>query len=159
MGLFSFIKKAGIKVFEIEKAHMLLPSEASIKKAEIENYAAKKLERIIINLQLQVEDLNVFIDTDVAVVSGLAYDQATREKVVLIVGNSDGISSVYDYMKVENEAPVSQFYTVTNGDTLGKIAKVYYGNDMGYSVIFEANKPMLHHPKKIYPGLVLRIPA
>ncbi|WP_298550270.1 peptidoglycan-binding protein LysM [uncultured Algibacter sp.] len=159
MALFSFIKKAGIKVFKIEKTHMLLPSEASTKKAEFENYAAKKLEKIIIDLPLHVKDLNVFIDTDVAVISGLAYDQATREKIVLIVGNSDGIASVYDYMKVENEAPISQFYTVTNGDTLGKIAKVYYGSDMNYSVIFEANKPMLNHPKKIYPGQVLRIPA
>jgi nucleoid-associated protein YgaU len=25
-------------------------------------------------------------------------------------------------------------------------------------VIFEANKPMLSHPDKIYPGQVLRIP-
>lgn len=159
MGLFSFIKKAGIKVFEIEKTQMLVATETGTEKFEFENSAAKKLEEIIENLQLHVEDLNIFIDTDVAVVSGLAFDQATREKVVLVIGNSDGIGSVYDYMKVENEAPVSQFYTVTNGDTLGKIAKVYYGSDMKYSVIFEANKPMLNHPKKIYPGQVLRIPA
>lgn len=159
MGLFSFIKKAGIKVFEIEKTQMLVATETGTEKFEFENSAAKKLEEIIENLQLHVEDLNIFIDTDVAVVSGLAFDQATREKVVLVIGNSDGIASVYDYMKVENEAPVSQFYTVTNGDTLGKIAKVYYGSDMKYSVIFEANKPMLSHPKKIYPGQVLRIPA
>lgn len=159
MGLFSFIKKAGIKVFEIEKTQMLVATETGTEKFEFENSAAKKLEEIIENLQLHVEDLNIFIDTDVAVVSGLAFDQATREKVVLVIGNSDGIASVYDYMKVENEAPVSQFYTVTNGDTLGKIAKVYYGSDMKYSVIFEANKPMLNHPKKIYPGQVLRIPA
>jgi nucleoid-associated protein YgaU len=26
------------------------------------------------------------------------------------------------------------------------------------TVIFEANKPMLSHPDKIYPGQVLRIP-
>jgi nucleoid-associated protein YgaU len=26
-------------------------------------------------------------------------------------------------------------------------------------VIFEANKPMLKHPDKIYPGQVLRIPG
>ncbi|MCB2126689.1 MAG: LysM peptidoglycan-binding domain-containing protein, partial [Rhodobacteraceae bacterium] len=27
-----------------------------------------------------------------------------------------------------------------------------------YMEIFEANKPMLKHPDKIYPGQVLRIP-
>lgn len=159
MGLFSFMKNVGTKVFEIEKTYALVTTEATTKKFEFENSAAKKLERIITDLQLRVENLNIFIDTDIAIISGLAYDQATREKVVLVVGNSMGIATVDDYMTVENEEPVAQFYTVTNGDTLEKIAKVYYGNAMNHSVIFDANKPMLNHPKKIYPGQVLRIPA
>ena len=33
-----------------------------------------------------------------------------------------------------------------------------YGDAMRYNEIFEANKPMLEHPDKIYPGQVLRIP-
>ncbi len=38
--------------------------------------------------------------------------------------------------------------------------KTYYGNAIKYSVIFEANKPMLTEPDKIYPGQEeLRIPA
>ena len=53
---------------------------------------------------------------------------------------------------------MAQFHTVESGDTLGKIAKNYYGDAMKYPVIFEANKPMLSHPDKIYPGQVLRIP-
>ena len=53
---------------------------------------------------------------------------------------------------------LAQFHTVVSGDTLGKIAKEFYGNAMKYPVIFEANKPMLSHPDKIYPGQVLRIP-
>jgi nucleoid-associated protein YgaU len=32
------------------------------------------------------------------------------------------------------------------------------GNGSKYTAIFEANKPMLSHPDKIYPGQVLRIP-
>ena len=50
-------------------------------------------------------------------------------------------------------------HVVTDNDTLSKIAKHYYGDMMKYPVIFEANKPMLSHPDKIYPGQVLRIPA
>ena len=42
---------------------------------------------------------------------------------------------------------------------MSKIAKQFYGNAMKYPVIFEANKPMLSDPDKIYPGQVLRIPA
>ena len=54
--------------------------------------------------------------------------------------------------------PASRFYTVVAGDTLSKIAKQYYGNANRYQAIFEANRPMLAHPDKIYPGQVLRIP-
>ncbi|MCU0957093.1 MAG: LysM peptidoglycan-binding domain-containing protein, partial [Hydrogenophaga sp.] len=39
-----------------------------------------------------------------------------------------------------------------------KISKQFYGTPNKYGLIFEANKPMLSHPDKIYPGQVLRIP-
>ena len=44
------------------------------------------------------------------------------------------------------------------GYTLSKISKQYYGDPNKYNAIFEANKPMLSHPDKIYPGQKLRIP-
>ena len=50
-------------------------------------------------------------------------------------------------------------YVVVSGDTLSKISKEFYGSPNKYQQIFEANKPMLSHPDKIYPGQVLRIPA
>ena len=53
----------------------------------------------------------------------------------------------------------SRTYTVEKGDTLSRIAKEMYGDAGKYPVIFEANKPMLKDPDKIYPGQVLRIPA
>ena len=40
-----------------------------------------------------------------------------------------------------------------------KISKEHYGDPNQYPLIFEANKPMLQDPDKIYPGQVLRIPA
>lgn len=52
----------------------------------------------------------------------------------------------------------SRFYEVRKGDTLSAIAKAMYGKASQYPVIFEANKPMLKHPDKIFPGQVLRIP-
>lgn len=157
MGLFSFIKNAGAKIFggktDAEKA-----AEAEAAELKAEELAASRLEETINDLQLQVEELNVHIDDDKATVTGMAYDQATKEKVVLVIGNSSGIATVDDQMTVEHVEPEAQFHTVVSGDTLGKIAKKYYGNAMKYPVIFEANKPMLKSPDLIYPGQVLRIP-
>jgi len=44
------------------------------------------------------------------------------------------------------------------GETLSAIAKQHYGDATRYMVIFEANRPMLAHPDRIYPGQKLRIP-
>ena len=54
--------------------------------------------------------------------------------------------------------PAATFYTVVSGDSLSKIAKKHYGDASKYPVIFDANRPMLKDPDKIYPGQVLRIP-
>lgn len=157
MSLFAFIKSAGAKIFggksEAERA-----AESAEAKAKTEAAAATKLEETINDLELKVDGLNISINGDLATVIGAAHDKATREKVVLVVGNSEGIATVNDLMTVVNTKPETKFYTVVSGDTLGKIAKEYYGNAMKYPEIFEANKPMLKDPDLIYPGQVLRIP-
>ncbi len=152
MGLFSFIKNAGAKVFGIGKT---TEEEASDK--------ANKLIGAVNGLELSVADLAINVEDDKATVTGEAADLATKEKVVLVVGNTEGIATVEDNMSVAEVEEIAaedmaQFHTVVSGDTLGKIAKEFYGNAMKYPVIFEANKPMLSHPDKIYPGQVLRIP-
>jgi nucleoid-associated protein YgaU len=79
--------------------------------------------------------------------------------VILAAGNVYGVAAVQDMMTVDLSQPEAKFYTVVKGDTLSKIAKEFYGNANAYMKIFEANKPMLSHPDKIYPGQNLRIPA
>jgi len=49
-------------------------------------------------------------------------------------------------------------HTVVKGETLGKIAKHYYGKPMKYVAIFEANKDILKNPDVIHPGQELVIP-
>ena len=63
-----------------------------------------------------------------------------------------------DRIEVTTPQPEARFYTVVKGDTLSAIAKKQYEDANQYAKIFEANKPMLRHPDKIYPGQVLRIP-
>jgi nucleoid-associated protein YgaU len=110
-------------------------------------------------LGLPVEDLKIKVDREIAFVKGRVPTQPDREKVVLAIGNVDGIAGVEDRLDVTTPEPEAKYYTVVKGDTLSKIAKEQYGNANKYMVIFEANRPLLSHPDKIYPGQVLRVPA
>lgn len=159
MGIFSFIKNAGAKVFGIGKTTEEEAADAAEKAAFIAKEKASKLTSAIETLGFEVLDLNVEVKADNVTVWGQANSQETKEKVILVLGNTEGIATVDDRMTVVVEEPEAQFHTVVKGEYLSKIAKKYYGNAMKYPVIFEANKPMLTDPDKIYPGQVLRIPA
>ena len=158
MSLFSFIKEAGEKLFggkEAQAATVANDQEALNAKAAsaIENY---------INVQnLGVSNLKVIYDAALGkvTVTGEAPTQAIKEKVTLCCGNVSSVTSVDNQMTVLNPEPEAQYHDVVRGDTLSAIAKKYYGDANKYPVIFEANKPMLTHPDKIYPGQKLRIPA
>ena len=52
----------------------------------------------------------------------------------------------------------AKVHVVEKGDTLGAIAKKYYGKASAYMKIFEANRDVLDDPDKIKPGQKLRIP-
>lgn len=49
-------------------------------------------------------------------------------------------------------------HTVTKGETLGGIAKHYFGNAMKYKEIFAANGNVLNNPDVIHPDQELVIP-
>jgi nucleoid-associated protein YgaU len=163
MGLFDFVKEAGAKIFGKEEEKPQAQAAArehspeEVKRLN-ERRRAMGLVKVVEGLGFSVDDLAIRVDDDLAVVSGKVADQGTKEKVVLAVGNTAGIARVDDRLEVELEEPAAQFHTVVSGDTLSGIAKKYYGKAMKYPVIFEANKPMLADPDKIYPGQVLRIP-
>lgn len=159
MGLFSFIKEAGQKLFGKEVKAAETGADPA-KRAEADRAAGGAIENYIQSLNLKVTALTVTFDgaTGIAKVYGVADDQATKEKAILAAGNVEGVSGIEDMMTVSVAAPAAQFYTVVKGDTLSKIAKEFYGNANEYMRIFEANKPMLTHPDKIYPGQNLRIP-
>jgi nucleoid-associated protein YgaU len=163
MGLLSFIKNAGAALFGGNKSEpkasepTVTPGDDAMKRLA-DSQMALRLTNHVASMELQVANLNIEVDDDKATVYGEAASQSEKEKVVLTVGNVAGIATVDDRLTVAIPEPESQFHTVVSGDTLSKIAKAYYGNANQYNVIFEANKPMLKHPDKIYPGQVLRIP-
>jgi len=140
MGLWSFIKGSGKKLVGAAEASEA-PSE-DVLKQEIED------------LGLDASGLDITVEGDAVKVTGAAASQEMKEKVILAVGNVEGVASVEE--SAGGHDPV--FHTVEKGDTLWVIASKTLGNGARYEEIFEANKPMLSHPDKIYPGQVLRIP-
>ena len=83
------------------------------------------------------------------------------EKLILAVGNIKGIARVEADLPPAPAGAAAQpvFHTVKKGESLSAIAKHYLGDAGRYREIFEANRPMLSDPDKIYPGQSLRIPA
>jgi nucleoid-associated protein YgaU len=168
MGLLSFVKDAGQKLFNLGSKDAAAatpaatasaaPTQADV--AALNDTAGKAILNYIKTQNLPVDNLEVTFDgaTATATVSGQAQDQATREKVVLCCGNIHSVEHVNDQMTVATSAPEAKYYTVVSGDTLSKISKQMYGDANKYNAIFEANKPMLTSPDKIYPGQMLRIP-
>lgn len=151
MGLFSFLKNAGAKVFSS------LKKEEIVQQKEVILTKTQQLEKVVNKLGIPIDNLSIDLGEQV-MVTGKTDTNSDREKIILALGNVKGISSVADNIVVANPEPEAVFYTVMKGDTLSIIAKKQYADGRKYRRIFEANKPMLKHPDKIYPGQVLRIP-
>jgi nucleoid-associated protein YgaU len=155
MGIFSFIASVGEKLTGApdDKA-----AEQAWRQAALKNVPAK--------LGLPVTDFAVALNGEIAVLTGTVPSREIAEKIVLAIGNTAGVGSVDDRLEVAaGTAPAAAagqpavFYTMKKGDNLSTIAKEHYGAASKYMLIFEANKPMLKDPDKIYVGQVLRIPA
>ena len=144
MSLFAFVKDAGVKLWE-----SLVGQEAQ---------AAESLKEHVAKVVLGNPNIEVSVEGDKVIARGEVASQEEKEKILLALGNVAGVGEVDDQISVTTPAPEARFVTVKKGDTLSAIAKAEYGNANAYMKIFEANKPMLSHPDKIYPGQVLRIP-
>ncbi|MEO9615477.1 MAG: peptidoglycan-binding protein LysM [Nitratireductor sp.] len=166
MGLFDFVKSVGKKIGIGGDDEA--PDAGSVKK-ELDSH------------RLGTDKVDVEVQGDKVVLKGVVSDQSAFEKAVIAVGNTLGISKV-EASELKVVAPESGlkldsvdmtelvaaaapaktpvFHTVEKGQNLWKIAEAHYGKGKGakYTVIFEANRPMLSDPDKIYPGQVLRIP-
>ena len=160
MGVFDFVKDAGEALFggddhtaKAEENIVRTPDMARADKAREES-----LIRMAEAVGVKVDGLDIDFRDSVVTVRGAAASQTEKEKLILLLGNTRGVSRVDDRVQVSVPEPEAKMYTVMSGDSLSRIAKSFYGDAMKYPVIFEANKPMLKDPDKIYPGQVLRIP-
>lgn len=161
MGLFDFLKGKGKKLPPPPETHKEAPPATAtpqqIKDLE-ERRKAASIVKLIESMGFKVHELGVRVDGEKVTLTGEAASQEEKEKIVLLVGNTEDVAQVDDQMTTAKQEPEAVFYTVKSGDSLSKIAKEHYGNANKYPQIFEANKPMLKDPDEIYPGQVLRIP-
>jgi nucleoid-associated protein YgaU len=157
MGVIEFVKDVGrrLGVGDTPSAQSA-QVPATPPGSEAQQVAA--LVRLVEQMGLTVEELGIQVDGERVTLRGTADSQETREKVVLLVGNVQGVGQVDDQLQVAQPAPEARFYTVKRGDTLSKIAQAHYGDATQYPRIFEANRPLLRDPDEIYPGQTLRIP-
>ena len=175
MAIWDFVKDAGKSLFggEAEAAEAkAAPAPADPKaaeKAETDRKVAA-LTAEVKRLGLSGKDVHLRLRGDTVIVESKGADRETMEKLILAVGNIKGIAKVEADLPDE-PAPAAQdakaaapakaqpvFHTVQKGETLSAIAQKYLGSANKYQAIFEANKPMLSDPDKIYPGQTLRIP-
>ena len=147
MGLFSFIKDAGAKLFGAGEAKAAPTADAL--KTEVQGHG------------FDANSLDIKVEGDKVKVSGQAKNQEEAERILLSLGNTIGVAEVNtDDLKVANATVESTMYTVKKGDTLWKIAEIHYGKGNGakYVEIVAANSPPVKDPDLIQPGWVLRIP-
>ena len=149
MGLFSFIKNAGAKVFGGSET----PEEK-----------ANKVKEHVAKYNFDLSNVSFAANGENIVVSGQALNIDEKQKILATAGNVEGVEGVEDQLtlktplKIELPDITKTMYTVKSGDSLSKISKEVYGDPNKYQAIFEANTPMLSDPNKIYPGQVLYIP-
>lgn len=144
MGFFDFVKDAGKKLLGRGD------DNEAIKKEIAENAST-----------MPIENLDVVVDGDTVTIKGNAKNAADRAKAALIAGNIEGISKVnVEDMSVEDDAVEIHdiYYEIQKGDTLWRVADIYYKDGSRYPEIFEANREVIKDPDKIYPGQMIRIP-
>ena len=157
MAIFNFVKQAGEMMSEgLEKA-----AEAANAASEAAVEARIKAS----NLTGKLKDLALKrIDDETMKVYAVVSTAEEKEDLILLVGNTPGITKVEDAIKVrgtdgtDKTTPAPKFYQVKSGDTLSAIAQVHLGDSGRHMEIFNANRNILSSPDAIDVGQTLRLP-
>ncbi|EDP95290.1 LysM peptidoglycan-binding domain-containing protein [Kordia algicida OT-1] len=109
--------------------------------------------------ELNIQNGNVEEANGILKVSGTAKTQYEKDIMWNKIKEAGGElpQDIEADIKVADES-VYHRHTVESGDTLGKIAKHYYGKANQYHAIFKANNDLLDNPDVIHPGQELVIP-
>jgi nucleoid-associated protein YgaU len=178
MGIFDFMKNAGEKIFKpgesmreaAVKRHLdgygsdysgvkvEVDGSKAVLSGRVPNVAAKERAVLIAGNVDGIDKVDDRLVADSPAAGSPSFSNVSGGAASTEQNIGLGGSSSMAHGSPGGEGWQSRTYTVKSGDTLSKIAKELYGDANKYPQIFEANKPMLKDPDKIYPGQVLRIP-
>lgn len=162
MAVYSFQKDAGRKIKEMGERGAPQSADTSgnqMSKNQGNNLAAsEKFKELISGYGFPVEDLSITVLEGEIMISGKTQDQETKEKLILLLGNIQGITRITENINVERPENECKFHTVEKADSLKNISQKMYADPDKVEFILQANQPFLENAEKIYPGQVLRIP-
>ena len=109
--------------------------------------------------KLNIQNGDVQEENGVLKVSGTAANQYEKNLLwdAIKAAGGENPSDIVADISVADTTVYAR-HTVASGETLGKIAKHYYGDAMKYKQIFEANTDILKNPDLIHPDQELIIP-
>jgi nucleoid-associated protein YgaU len=103
--------------------------------------------------------LEVEVSGTSAVVTGTVIQARQRTTARTVLDGVSGIDTV-DVDKVKITARTKgATHEVKKGDTLGKIAGLYYGESTLSSKIYKANRNVMKNPRSLQIGQILKVPA
>lgn len=146
MSLFDFAKDVGRRLFDTD------------------DEAADNIKQHLELKMTGISNLDVTFDDGVATICGDCVNEATRNNAILIAGDVKGVEKIvadkltFPAPAKEEEKEKFEVYEIVSGDTLGGIAKKYYGKASQYTRIHAANKELIPDPNKIFPGQKIKIP-
>lgn len=119
----------------------------------------KYLSVLDLGTKLNIQNGDVSEENGVLKIKGIAKTQFEKNIIwdeIKAVGGQNP-SDIQADIRVSDES-VYHRHTVKSGETLGKIAKHYYGDPMKYKQIFQANTNILKNPDLIHSNQELVIP-
>jgi nucleoid-associated protein YgaU len=124
--------------------------------------AVKEKYQSVLDLgeKLNIQNGDVWVEDGILKVKGTAATQYEKNLIwdeIKAVAGEEAPTDIKANITVADESVYAK-HTVKSGDTLGKIAKHYYGNAGKYTAIFEANKDIIKNPDVIFPDQELKIP-
>ncbi len=143
-----------------------------------EDEVEQALEKIR-GMGLGITGLSASIEDKVVTLNGSAPDMEAKAKVMQLFNEMVDTENTFNKVSIPTPEPApeakpaqettveevaevaevgARVHEVVSGDTLGAIAKTYYGNASSYMKIFEANRDILDNPNLIKVGQKLQIP-